>query len=452
MTTSALFADLYEFTMLEAYDMLGMTKTAVFSLFVRKLPPERNFLVACGLDELLRDIENFRFGEEDTAYLASLGSFRPDFLERLRAFRFTGGIRAVPEGTPVFENEPILEITAPIAEAQLLETLVLNQVGHQTLIASKAERIVRAAQGRPVVDFGARRAHGYDAAIKGARAAYLAGFSASSNTEAGRRYGIPVAGTVAHSFIQAFPSEMESFRVFSRLFPNTTLLVDTYDTLTGVEAVVALAREMGPAFSVRAVRLDSGDLLELSRAARRLLDNAGLTDVQIVASGGLNEWKVERLVRESAPINMFGVGTDLLVSTDAPALDIAYKLTEYDGLGRMKLSPGKRSLPGAKQVFRRFQDGRAVGDTIALHGETLSGQPLLKPVMAHGRRLLSAGTLQAARERTKRLVAQLPESVRSLEIAHRYPTGISEKLARYETEICQRVAFLERRKRAGHAS
>lgn len=446
MTAPALFTDLYEFTMLDAYDALGMEKTAVFSLFVRKLPPTRNFLLAGGLGELLSDIENFRFRDEDIAYLASLGSLRPEFLERLRDFRFCGDIHAVPEGTPVFENEPILEVVAPIAEAQLLETLVLNQIGYQTLIASKAARIVAAAQGRAVVDFGGRRAHGTDAAVKGARAAYLAGVSASSNTEAGRQYGIPVVGTVAHSFVEAFASEMESFRAFSSVFPETTLLVDTYDTLAGVKKVIALAGEAGTAFGVRAVRLDSGDLLELSRGARCLLDEAGLSDVRIVASGGLDEWKIDRLVREGAPIDMFGVGTDLLVSSDAPGLDIAYKLTEYDGRGRMKLSTGKRSLPGRKQVFRRIENGKAAGDTIARHHESLPGEPLLQPVMAGGRRL-AAGVepLEEARERREGLIAGLPDRIRSLEAATpAYPVSVSKELARHESEVARHLAEPER--------
>ncbi|GLQ79594.1 nicotinate phosphoribosyltransferase pncB2 [Mesorhizobium huakuii] len=441
MSVSALFADLYEFTMLEAYHALGMDKTAVFSLFVRKLPPHRNFLIACGLETLLDDIDAFRFQGEDIAHLASLHRFRPEFLSWLKTFRFSGDIYAMPEGTPVFANEPILEIVAPIAQGQLLETLVLNQIGFQTMIASKAARIVEAAQGRDVVDFGGRRAHGLDAAIKGARAAFVAGVSATSNVQAASEYGIPAVGTVAHSFIQAFPSEMKAFRAFADLFPNTTLLVDTYDTLAGVEAVAALAREVGASFEIQAVRLDSGNLLKLSRGARQILDGAGLGSVRIFASGSLDEWKIDHLVGEGAPIDAFGVGTSMMVSTDAPAFDIAYKLTEYDGIGRMKLSAGKRILPGRKQVFRHFREGHAVGDIIARNGETLPGQPLLQLKMSRGRRHQTPLPLARRRERTAEMIAELPESIRRMEVVRPpYPVGISERLNAFEVQS-RRVAI-----------
>lgn len=445
MPVSALFADLYEFTMLEAYHALGMDKTAVFSLFVRNLPPGRNFLVACGLETLLDDIEAFRFEDDDIAHLASLRKFRPEFLSWLKTFRFCGDIWAVPEGTPVFANEPIIEIVAPIAQGQLLETLVLNQIGHQTLIASKTARIVEAARAREVVDFGARRAHGLDAAMKGARAAFIAGVSATSNVQAAGEYGIPVSGTVAHSYIQAFPSEMDAFRTLARLFPNTTLLVDTYDTIAGVEAVVVLARELGTSFRIRAVRLDSGDLLELTRGARRILDQAGLKDVRILASGSLDEWKIDRLVREGAPIDAFGVGTDMIVSSDAPAFDIAYKLTEYDGIGRMKLSTGKRTLPGRKQVFRRFEDSCAVGDLIARVGETAPGRALLGLKMCQGRRCAEPQPLVQIRARTAEMIAELPAPMRSLEAAKpHYPVEISQGLNAYEAQTRRTLAKASR--------
>lgn len=435
MTAAALFTDLYELTMLEAYLSLGMAETAVFSLYVRKLPPGRNFLIACGMDDLLDDIEELRVHDEDIAHLDSLQKFRPDFLKWLKTFRFTGEINAVAEGTPVFPNEPILEIIAPIAEGQLLETLVINQIGFQTLLASKAARIVAAANGRPVVDFGSRRAHGVDAAIRGARAAYLAGASATSNVEAGRRYGIPVVGTVAHSFIQAFPDEREAFRRFAALFPETTLLVDTYDTVAGVQIVVDLARKLKSAFKVRAIRLDSGDLLELSRQSRRILDEGGLQHVQIFASGGLNEWSIDALLRAGAPIDAFGVGTDMMVSSDAPALDIAYKLTEYGGTGRMKLSPNKRTLPGRKQVFRQISDSAAVGDTIACSDENLDGRRLLEPVMAQGRRIKARQSTATVKQETGALIGELPSALRALQdAADPYPVEISAPLAAYEAQ------------------
>jgi nicotinate phosphoribosyltransferase len=422
MTAAALFTDLYELTMLEAYHSLGMAETAVFSLYVRKLPPGRNFLIPCGMDDLLDDIEELRVHDEDIAHLDSLQKFRPDFLKWLKTFRFTGEINAVAEGTPVFANEPILEIIAPIAEGQLLETLVINQIGFQTLLASKAARIVAAASGRRIVDFGGR-----------ARAAYLAGASATSNVEAGRRYGIPVVGTVAHSFIQAFPDERDAFRRFAALFPETTLLVDTYDTVAGVQIVVDLARKLKSAFKVRAIRLDSGDLLELSRQSRRILDEGGLQHVQIFASGGLNEWNIDALLRAGAPIDAFGVGTDMMVSSDAPALDIAYKLTEYGGTGRMKLSPNKRTLPGRKQVFRQIRDGAAVGDTIACSDESLDGRPLLGPVMTQGRRIKARRSTATVQQETGTLIGELPSALRALQdAADPYPVEISPRLAAYE--------------------
>ncbi|TLG79197.1 nicotinate phosphoribosyltransferase [Methylocystis sp. B8] len=439
MSSSALFADLYEFTMLRAYFELGMDAQATFSLFVRKLPPQRNFLIAAGLNDLLDEIENLRFEAPQIDYLASLEFSSKPFLDWLANFRFSGDIYAMREGAPFFENEPIMEVVAPIAEAQLIETLVLNQIGLQTILASKAARIVAAARGRSVVDFGARRAQGIDAANKGARAFYIGGVESTSNVAAGQAYGLPVAGTMAHSFVQACASEMEAFRSFSDVFPDTTLLVDTYDTIEGVKKVVALARERGANFKIRAVRLDSGDLDALSREARRILDDAGLSHVQIVASGGLDETKIHELTSRAAPIDIFGVGTDMAVSSDAPALDIAYKLTEYAGEGRMKLSAGKRSLPGRKQVFREFRDGVAVGDVIARHSETLAGVPLLQPVMLSGRRVAASPDLQKIRAYAKEQIAVLPPKLLSLSSHQRYEVAISDELAKFERETRARL-------------
>jgi nicotinate phosphoribosyltransferase len=439
--TSALFTDLYELTMLRAYFERGMTDEAVFSLFVRTLPPRRNYLIACGLSDLLADIEALRFTDRDLTFLSSLGKFPTSFLEWLQAFRFTGEVHAVPEGTPIFANEPILEVIAPIAEAQLIETLVLNQIGFQTNLASKAVRVVHAARGRPVVDFGGRRAHGIDAAVKGARAFYVAGISATSNVLAGMVYGIPVAGTVAHSFIEAFPGEMEAFRVFAEIYPETILLVDTYDTLAGVRKVAALARSLAPSFRVQGVRLDSGDLLELSRGARGILDGAGLSHVKVFASGGLDESEIDRLVADGAPIDAFGVGTELSVAADAPALDIAYKLTESGGMGRMKLSTGKRTLPGRKQIFREVEDDTAVRDTIARWNEALPGTPLLSPVMTQGRRVGErVASLADVRSHAVRAAGQLPPRLRSLDPAEPYAVAVSRGLADYERDVRARIA------------
>ncbi|HUO55226.1 MAG TPA: nicotinate phosphoribosyltransferase, partial [Rhodoblastus sp.] len=387
METKGLFLDLYELTMLRAYRAYDMAGEAVFSLFVRDLPPERNFLIACGLDEVLTEIEEFRFSADDAAYLSLLGLFPEDFLSNLRQFRFTGDIYALAEGVPFFANEPILEVVAPIGEAQALETLILNRIGLQTLLASKAWRVVTAAGGRRVVDFGARRAQGGDAAIHGARAFAIAGVGGTSLLSAAARYCLPAVGTMAHSYIEAFPSEAQAFESFAKIYPETVLLVDTYDTPQGIKNAIDVAHRLGPDCRLSGVRLDSGDLLALSRCAREMLDAAGLAQIRIVATGGLNETKVAALVAAGAPIDIFGVGTDMSVSADAPALDIVYKLTEYDGVGRMKLSATKSTLPGRKQVFRATRNGAAAGDVIASYGEKFEGAPLLAPVMRGGKRL-----------------------------------------------------------------
>jgi nicotinate phosphoribosyltransferase len=372
--------------------------------------------------------------------------FPDDFLDRLARFRFSGTVNALAEGTPFFAGEPILEVVAPIGEAQLIETLAINQLGFEIMIASKAVRVVHAAGGRPVIDFGGRRAHGLDAALKAARAAYVGGAVATANVLAGRDYGIPVAGTMAHSFVEAFDDELQAFRAFARIYPETVLLIDTYDTLRGAEKVIALARELGPDFKVRAVRIDSGDLLELSRGVRAKLDAAGLTQVGIFVSGGLNEDKVAALVAAGAPIDSFGVGTDLVVSADAPSLDLVYKLTEYAGAGRLKLSPDKRTLPGRKQIFRRFAAGIAVGDTLARDGEALPGEPLLHPVMRDGRRLAPSPALAAIRDRAASERARLPQALLNIAPAEPpYPVAVSEALAAEERRVRRRVLAVARK-------
>lgn len=440
--TLALFTDLYELTMLQAYFDAGMDGEAVFSLFVRRLPSQRNYLLACGLSEVLSCLEHLRFTADSLAYLASLGQFSDAFLDWLAGFRFTGTVHAMPEGTPVFANEPILEVVAPLAEAQLVETLVMNQIHLQTLLASKAARVVAAAQGRRAIDFGARRMHGADAALKAGRALYIAGIDATSNVLAGQVYGIPVAGTMAHSFIQACPDELTAFRRFTRSYPRTILLVDTYDTMRGIDHVIALSRELGRDFQVTAVRLDSGDLAALAKAARARLDAAGLGQVGIFLSGGLDEAEVARIIESGAPVDGFGVGTAMGVSADAPSLDLAYKLAAYEGRGRVKLSAGKPVLPGRKQVFRIEEEGRAVRDVIARADETLPGRPLLAPVMREGRRLpgteiaLADIRSHAAAER-----ARLPERLCGLAPATPpYPVLVSDGLAAYQREVIAGIA------------
>lgn len=432
-----LFTDLYELMMLQAYRAEGMTGTAVFTLFARRLPEQRNFLLACGLASVLEYLEHLRFTDDDLAFLRSLNTFADDFVESLREFRFTGDVSAVPEGTPVFGNEPILEIVAPIAEAQLVETFVMNQVHVQTVLASKGARVAAAARGRRVVDFGARRAHGIGASLQAARAFYIAGIDATSNVLAGQRYGIPVAGTMAHSYIQAHGDERAAFRAFSRTFPGSALLVDTYDTLEGVRHVIELIKSVPQEVKVSAVRLDSGDLELLARETRRLLDAAGLRSIGIFASSGLDEYSISGLVAAGAPIDGFGVGTGMSVSDDAPALDIVYKLSEYDGEGRTKLSSNKPILPGRKQVFRQEQDGKSVADVIGRADERLEGRPLLRTVMREGKRLPDATEqLSSIRQRTAEELAKLPAHVTAITpAAPPYQVSISAALTRHHEDV-----------------
>ena len=444
--TAALLTDLYELTMIDALLEEGLGEEAVFSLFVRRLPPRRNYLVACGLDVALAILERLRFSEPALAYLDSLGIFSARLLDWLRAFRFTGDVHAIAEGTPVFRDEPLLEVVAPLPEAQLVETVIMNQVHFQTVAASKAARIVTAARGRTVVDFGVRRMPGADAGVKIARAAYLAGVDSTSNLAAGQIFGIPVAGTMAHSYVQAHEDQLDAFRAFVRVHPRTVLLVDTYDTVEGVRDVVRLARELGPAFQVTAVRLDSGDLTELSRAARRILDGAELRSVGIFASGGLDEDAIARLVDAGAPITGFGVGTALGVSEDAPSLDMAYKLVAYAGRGRMKLSPGKALLPGRKQVFRSEREGLAEGDVIACHDEDLPGRALLTQVMRGGQRVGEPPELGDLRAWARAQRGTLPRRLLALAPADPpYPVEVSAKLAATRDALAARLSAPRRR-------
>ncbi len=443
--TVALFTDLYELTMCQAYFVERMFAPATFSLFVRRLPETRNFLLACGLDDILRYLESLRFGTESLDHLASLGLFSEAFLRWLETVRFSGDVWAVREGTPVFANEPILEVTAPIGEAQLAETFIMNQVHLQTTLASKAVRVVTAARGRTVVDFGPRRMHGIDAAVKAARAFHIAGVAATSNVFASKVYGVNTSGTMAHSFIEAWEEEIDAFRSFARLYPQTVLLIDTYDTLRGVEKVCELARELGDDFNVRAVRLDSGDLIDLAFKVRERLDGAGLERVAIFASSSLDESVIDGIVSSNAPITGFGVGTKMGVSEDAPSLDIAYKLCAYAGQGRLKTSTGKPVLPGRKQVFREERDGRAVGDIIARADERGPGRPLLEPVMEGGARTTAGRVgLEQAREHAAEELSRLPDAIRALSPADpAYPVRITEALRGYQDEIKQRILAKE---------
>ena len=434
---SALFTDLYQLTMMQAYLEEDFLDEAVFTLFVRRLPASRNYLLACGLDGVLDYLQGLEFKPADLEYLDSIGTFSTRFLEWLAQFRFPGEVRAVREGTPVFANEPILEVVAPLPAAQLVETMVMNQIHAQTLLASKAVRIVQAAAGRGVVDFGMRRMHGTDAAVKAARAFHIAGVAATSNVLAGQHYGLPVAGTMAHSYIQAHEDEADAFEAFVRRYPDTLLLVDTYDTLAGVDKVVDLAAKLGERFRVRAVRLDSGDLAKLAEQTRKRLDAADLKDVEVFASSSLDEYAIAKLVASGAPIDGFGVGTRMGVSADAPDLDIVYKLSEYAGIGRMKLAAGKPILPGRKQIFRREAQGELLGDTIARADEQLDGRPLLEIVMEAGRRTdTSYLELNEVRRYAAREIGKLAPAIRDIApAADAFEVTVSEALARHRDEV-----------------
>jgi nicotinate phosphoribosyltransferase len=431
----ALLTDFYQLAMAQAYFETQMNDTAVFELFVRRLPKTRRFLVAAGIEQVVDYLEQLRFHDADLEFLASLKQFSAPFLNRLGSVRFTGALHAMPEGTPFFADEPILRVTAPILEAQLLESRVLNIVHFQTAIASKATRCVMAARGRQLVDFGMRRAHEADAGLFAARAAYLAGFDATATVAAGQRFGIPLSGTMAHSFIEAHESEEDAFRNFvrSRREP-TTLLVDTYDTERALKRVISLVAELkaraATAAGIRAVRIDSGDLAAQARKARAVFDAHDCRGVQIVLSGGLDEHVIDELLSGGVPADAFGVGTALDVSADAPALDMAYKLVEYAGRPRRKSSPGKATWPGAKQVCReRISTGQYLRDRIVRLGERAEGQPLLEELVRNGRRIAPLPPLSRVREYCRAELQSLPPALRELgEGPQGYSVSISDAL------------------------
>lgn len=430
-TPGVLLTDLYELTMLQAYWQQRMSGTAVFELFVRRLPPERNFLIAAGLEQAIEHLTTLAFTPDDLAWLARTQRFEPAFLESLRGLRFSGDVDALPEGTVCFADEPLLRVTAPLREAQLVESRLLNIVHYATLVASKAARCALAAPERMLVDFGLRRAHGAEAGLLSARSSYLAGFAGTATVEAGRQFGIPVFGTMAHSYVQAHDDEVEAFESFVRAQPqNAVLLIDTYDTERAAKKVVALARRLAAeGLSIRGVRIDSGDLAEHARRVRAILDAAGRPAITIFASGNLDEHRLHDLVSRRAPIDGYGVGTRMNTSADAPFLDCAYKLQEYDGRPRRKRSEGKATWPGRKQVFRRVgADGRFVGDTLALAAEVAKGVPLLAPVLRAGRRTAPGPTLDAVRRHAAQQLAMLPDPLRSLREEAPYPVEIARSL------------------------
>jgi nicotinate phosphoribosyltransferase len=426
----AMLIDLYQFSMIQAYLDRGLTDVAAFEFFVRRLPDRRDFLLAAGLEQALTFLETLRFSADELDWLRREGHFSKSVVETLETLRFTGDVDAVPEGSIVFPDEPILRVVAPLPQAQLVESRLINIVHFQTLIASKAARMALAAPGKQLVDFGFRRAHGAEAGLMAARASYLAGFAGTATVEAGRLWGIPLFGTMAHSFIQAFDDESAAFEAFARSRPaGLVLLIDTYDTEAAARKVVRLAPRLArEGITIAGVRLDSGDLERLSRSVRRILDEGGLRNVAIFASGGIDEDDLSRLVR-SASIDGFGVGTSLTTSSDAPALDCAYKLVEYGGRPRRKRSTGKATWPGCKQVWRRYgPDGRMSGDILSLEGDDQRGEPQLRPVLRGGRRVGPPPPLAEGRARAARELQRLPPALRRLEPGTRYPVEPSGAL------------------------
>lgn len=428
--SSPLLADLYQFTMLQSYLEQGMQETAVFELFIRKLPPGRNFMVAAGLEQVLDFLENLQFSAEELSWLAT--RFRPPLIDYLERFHFRGDVHAMPEGTLFFPNEPILRITAPLPQAQLIESRIINILHFETLIASKAARSVLVAPGKLLVDFGMRRAHGAEAALLAARASYLAGFSGTATVLAGTFYGIPLYGTMAHAYIQAHADESMAFEHFARSNPNNVvLLIDTYDTEAAAGKVVELAKRLQTEhIHIKGVRLDSGDLAAHAHNVRRILDQGGLQSTAIFASGNLDEYRLQTLLGSGAPIDGFGIGTALDVSIDAPALDCAYKLQEYAGKPRRKRSEGKATWPGRKQVYRYYApQGEMSHDVVALEdNDPCEGEPLLVPMMLAGQRIHRTRPLQEIRQQTLARYVRLPESLTELETTTQYPVTISPAL------------------------
>jgi nicotinate phosphoribosyltransferase len=431
----SLFTDFYELTMCASYFDNKNFEPATFDLFIRRLPENRSYFLFAGLEQNLLYLQNIKFTEKHLAYLKRQG-FKEDFLNYLRGFRFTGEVWAVPEGSVVFPNEPLIRITAPIIEAQLVETFLLNTVNLQTMIATKASRVVHAAQGKPVIEFGLRREQGVDAGMKVARSSYIAGCQGTSNVLAGQIYAIPVFGTMAHSFVMSYPKEIEAFRAFTQTFPNkSTLLIDTYDDISGAEKAAEVAKELeAEGCKLGGVRLDSGDLAKDSKKIRKFLDSQGLNYVRIFASGDLDEFKIEELLSEGAKIDSFGVGTKMGTSADRPYLDVIYKLCETLGSDGtfspiMKLSKDKITLPGRKQVYRfRDAEGKFERDLIALADEKVDGEPLLEQVMEKGKSTYVPPSLEQVRDNAAKNLSKLPEEYKSLTDAPIYPVELSRNL------------------------
>ncbi len=437
----ALFTDMYELTMADSYLRHGMNQWATFDLFVRKLPPHRAFLLNVGLEQVVHYLLNLRFSEGAIAYLRERHVFSDTFLDYLRDFRFHGHVWAMPEGTVFFPAEPVLRLTAPRIEAQLVETFLLNTLNANVMLASKAARVVLAAQGKGIADFSPRRDHGTDAAMKVARASYIAGCVATSNVLAGHLYGIPITGTMAHSYVMSFPTELQAFRAYAADYPhNAVLLIDTYDTIQGARHAITVAREMRQrGQELRGVRIDSGDLVALSKEVRRMLNEAGFPKVLIFLSGDLNEYKIRDLLAAGAAVDAFGVGTQMGTSADAPFVNGVYKLVEDETGPKVKLSTGKVTLPGRKQVYRFYQNGTMVRDVIVLQDEPApeGGTPLLVEVIRQGEQVGDLPTLKEIRGRAATQLAALPNALKAMDVPAelRYPVEIGPRLERLRDEM-----------------
>ena len=443
---SALLTDLYQLTMIQAYLECGQTETAVFEFFVRRLPAQRSFLMAAGLEQALDLLENLRFSNEELGWLERTGKFNATLIDYLAKFRFSGEVHAMREGSVFFGNEPILRITAPLPEAQLVETRLINILHFQSLIASKAARMVLLAPDKLLVDFGLRRAHGADAGLMAARASYIAGFAGTATLLAEKLFGIPTYGTMAHSFIQSFDSETAAFEAFARARPaNLVLLIDTYDTEAAAAKVVALApRLKALGIAIHAVRIDSGDLIALSKSVRRILDAGGLQETGIFASGGIDEDTLGLFAHEKAPIDGIGIGTSLATSSDAPALDCAYKLQEYAGLPRRKRSTGKATWPGRKQIWRRYdRNDRMMADVLSTEQDNQDGEPLIHPVMANGKRIASQLSLHELRAHGRRELERLPRELTTTKPQVSYPVQVAIALEQLAAVTDARLSPLE---------
>ena len=438
----ALLTDLYELTMCASYFDNKINDIATFDLFIRQLPENRSYFIAAGLEDILNYLKNIKFNEEHREFLKSKNIFKNNFLNYLKNFKFTGDIFILPEGTIFFPNEPILSVTAPIIEAQIVETFLLNTINLQTTIATKASRVVYAAKNKPVVDFSLRRTQGTDAGMKAARASYIAGCAGTSNVLAGMKYKIPIYGTMAHSFVMAFEKEEKSFESYSKTFPDTSIfLVDTYDTLNGIEKAAIVAKKLEKqGRKLKAIRLDSGDLVFLSKSARKILDKDGLRYVQIFGSGNLDEYKIEELLKKGAMIDAFGVGTAMGVSKDAPYCDVVYKLVELTNGGKllptMKLSKGKVTYPGKKQVYRVMdRKGNNAKDILALRDEKINGQKLLIKVMERGKVIYKMPSLEEIREKTMDNLSKLPDKYKKLKNAGKYKVEMSPELKKLTEKL-----------------